>query len=44
MKYKIIASVVIILLIILVAVIKFSGNSQQFDENGNPIQTEEVQQ
>lgn len=43
MKYKVIASVVIILLIILVAYVKFSGNSQSVDENGNPITTEQTQ-
>jgi hypothetical protein len=44
MKYKVIASIVIILLIIVVAYVKFSGNSQAVDENGNPIATEQVQQ
>lgn len=46
MKFKIIASVIILGIIVFVLIVKNAGNSVQLDENGNPIPvpTESYQQ
>jgi hypothetical protein len=44
MKYKIIATVFVLLIIVAALALKGCSHTQELDENGNPIQAQEVQQ